>query len=200
MAVQADATGRSATAGRNWYALSPDEVTAALHVDPAAGLTATTAAGLLAANGPNALPEEKPKPVWLRFLDEYRSYMQIILVAAAVVSLVIQQWATAILLLLLTVLNAVVGLRQEGKAESAMNALKSMMKAIARVRRDGAEAQIPAEQVVVGDIVLITAGDEVPADGRIIAASALQIDESALTGESTPAAKDAETLSGEKLG
>src|SRR5487761_273492 len=162
MAVQADATGRSATAGRNWYALSPDEVTAALHVDPAAGLTATTAAGLLAANGPNALPEEKPKPVWLRFLDEYRSYMQIILVAAAVVSLVIQQWATAILLLLLT---AVVGLRQEGKAESAMNALKSMMQAPARVRRDGTEAIIPAEELVAGDVVLLSAGDEVPADG-----------------------------------
>ena len=93
-------------------------------------------------------------------------------------------------------LNAVIGLRQEGKAESAMNALKSMMKATARVRRDGSEAQIPAEQVVVGDVVLIAAGDEVPADGRIIAASALQIDESALTGESVPAAKDAQTLSG----
>ncbi|HUZ35828.1 MAG TPA: cation-transporting P-type ATPase [Streptosporangiaceae bacterium] len=152
MAVQADATGRPATAGRNWYALSPDEVTAALHVDPAAGLTATTAAGLLAANGPNALPEEKPKPVWLRFLDEYRSYMQIILVAAAVVSLVIQQWATAILLLLLTVLNAVVGLRQEGKAESAMNALKSMMKATAGAsRRPHHHGQRPADRRVGPD-------------------------------------------------
>ena len=96
-------------------------------------------------------------------------------------------------------LNAVVGLRQEGKAESAMNALKSMMKATARVRRDGTESEIPAEQVVVGDVVLIAAGDEVPADGRIIAASALQIDESALTGESMPAAKDAETLPGGEL-
>src|SRR5207244_4309602 len=104
-----------------------------------------------------------------------------------------------VLLVLLTVLNAVVGMRQEGKAASAMNARKSMMKATARVRRDGSESQIPAEQVVVGDVVLIAAGDEVPADGRIIAASALQIDESALTGESVPAAKDAETLPGGEL-
>jgi Ca2+-transporting ATPase len=200
MAVQADATGQPATAGRSWHSRSPDEVTAALGVDPATGLTAARAAELLAANGPNALPEEKPKPGWRRFLDEYRSYMQIILIAAAVVSLAIQQWSTGVLLLLLTVLNAVVGLRQEGKAESAMNALKSMMKATARVRRDGAEAQIPAEELVAGDVVLITAGDQVPADGRIIAASALQIDESALTGESVPAAKDAETLSGDQLG
>src|SRR5206468_8504487 len=142
---------------------------------------------------------EKPKPGWGRFLDEYRSYMQIILIAATVVSLLVKQWSTAILLFLLTILNAVIGLRQEGKAESAMNALKSMMKATARVRRDGSESQIPAEQVVVGDVVLIAAGDEVPADGRIIAASALQIDESTLTGESTPAAKSADTLPGGEL-
>jgi Ca2+-transporting ATPase len=164
------------------------------------GLSAAQAADLKAKNGPNSLPEEKPKPGWRRFLEEYRSYMQIILVAAAVVSLLIKEWSTAVLLILLTVLNAVVGMRQEGKAESAMNALKSMMKATARVRRDGTEAQIPAEELVVGDVVLISAGDQVPADGRIIAASALQIDESALTGESVPAAKDAETLSGDELG
>ncbi|HEY1343773.1 MAG TPA: HAD-IC family P-type ATPase, partial [Streptosporangiaceae bacterium] len=197
--MQADAKGQPATAGGNWYARSTDDVASALGVDPAAGLTAARAAELLAANGPNALPEEKPKPGWRRFLEQYTTYMQIILVVAALVSLLVKEWSTAALLLALTVLNAVIGVRQEGKAESAMNALKSMMKATARVRRDGTESQIPAEQVVVGDIVLIAAGDEVPADGRIIAASALQIDESALTGESVPAAKEAETLSGGEL-
>jgi len=199
MAVRADAAGQPVTAGRNWYARSTDEVATALGVDPAVGLTAARAAELLASVGPNALPEEKPKPGWRRFLEQYTTYMQIILVVAAVVSLLVKEWSTAVLLLALTVLNAVIGVRQEGKAESAMNALKSMMKATARVRRDGTESQIPAEQVVVGDVVLIAAGDEVPADGRIIAASALQIDESALTGESVPAAKDAETLSGGEL-
>ena len=183
-----------------WYALSGDEVTARLGVDPTAGLAAARAAELLAKNGPNALPVEKPPSAIGRFLAEFTSYMQIILVGAAVVSLVIQQWATAIVLIVITLFNALVGLRQQGKAESAMNALQSMMKATARVRRDGAEAQIPAEQVVVGDIVLIAAGDEVPADGRIVTSSALQIDESALTGESVPAAKDAETLSGGGIG
>jgi Ca2+-transporting ATPase len=197
MAVQGDP---KATAGENWYTRSPDEVSAALGVDPAAGLTAARAAELLADNGPNALPEETPKPGWRRFLDQYRSYMQIILVAAAAVSVVIKEWSTAVLLVLLTVLNAVVGLRQEGKAESAMNALKSMMRATARVRRDGTEAEIPAEDLVAGDVVLIAAGDQVPADGRIIEATALQIDESALTGESTPATKSAETLPGGELG
>jgi len=112
----------------------------------------------------------------------------------------VQEWGTTVLLLALTVLNAVVGLRQEGKAESAMNALRSMLKATARVRRDGSEAEIPAEQLVIGDVVLLSAGDQVPADGRVIAASALQIDESALTGESTPSGKDADVLPDVELG
>jgi Ca2+-transporting ATPase len=200
MTVRARAEVSQAAEAGNWYARSPNEVAAALGVDPAVGLSTARVAELLADNGPNALPEEKPKPGWRHFLDQYRSYMQIILIAAAVVSLAIKEWSTGVLLVLLTILNAVVGMRQEGKAESAMNALKSMMKATARVRRDGSESVIPAEQVVPGDVVLITAGDEVPADGRIIAASALQIDESALTGESTPAAKNAETLPDENLG
>src|SRR5437660_9102064 len=139
-------------------------------------------------------------PGWRRLLEEYRSYMQIILVVAAVVSLLIKEFSTAILLAVITVLNAVIGLRQEGKAESAMNALKSMMKATARVRRDGVEAEIPAEQLVVGDVVLLTAGDDVPADGRLVSASALQIDESALTGESVPTSKDATALPDGELG
>ena len=195
---QGPGTQRAAQ-GEAWYARSPEEVTSHFGVDPSAGLTAAAAAGLLKKNGPNALPAEKPKPGWRRFLDEYRSYMQIILLVAGVFSLVIGQFHTGVMLLILTGINAVVGLREEGKAESAMNALKSMMKATARVRRDGVEAKIPAEEVVAGDVVLLAAGDQVPADGRIIAASSLQIDESALTGESVPAGKDAQTLSGTGL-
>jgi Ca2+-transporting ATPase len=200
MADQAGGGSAAADSGTlPWYALSAQAVATRLGVDPATGLTAPRAAELLAAHGPNALPEEKPRPGWLRFLDQYRTYMQIILVAAAVVSLAIKEWSTGILLIALTLFNAVVGLRQEGKAESAMNALKSMMKATARVRRDGVELELPAEQLVVGDVVLVSAGDEVPADARIVEASALQIDESALTGESVPASKEAGTLTGTQL-
>ncbi|WP_329095868.1 cation-translocating P-type ATPase [Streptomyces sp. NBC_01439] len=200
MTVRSDSVAEQPRAGGDgWYARSPQEVVAAFGVDPAAGLSAAKAAELLASHGPNALPEEQRTPAWRRFLAQYRSYMQIVLVAAAIVSLVIQEWTTAILLIVLTLLNAVVGLRQEGKAESAMNALKSMMKATARVRRDGREAEIPAEQLVDGDVVLISAGDQVPADGRLIEASALQIDESALTGESVPAAKETGPLQGSGL-
>ncbi|MFE3408187.1 cation-translocating P-type ATPase [Streptomyces mirabilis] len=197
MTVRSDSVGEQPRAsGDSWCTHAPEEVVAAFDVDPAVGLSAARAAQLLSAHGPNSLPEERRTPAWRRFLKQYRSYMQIVLVAAAIVSLLIEQWTTAILLIVLTLLNAVVGLRQEGKAESAMNALQSMMMATARVRRDGTEAEILAEQLVVGDIVLIAAGDQVAADGRIIEASALQIDESALTGESVPASKDARTLAG----
>ncbi|GHE25598.1 ATPase [Kitasatospora indigofera] len=200
MAVEAGPTGPQPAERPDWYARSPEEVAHLLEVDPETGLTGARVAERMAAHGPNALPEEQPRPALLRFLDQYRSYMQIILVAAAVVSFAIAQWSTAILLVALTLLNAVVGLRQEGKAASAMNALKSMMKNTARVRRDGAESEIPAEELVPGDVVLVTAGDQVPADGRIVRASALQIDESALTGESTPAGKDTAVPPGAKLG
>ncbi len=183
-----------------WYARDADAVAARLDANLEAGLSAEQVEGAAGALGPNALPTEEPTPGWRRFLDEYRSYMQMILVGAAVVSLAIKEWSTAVVLVAITLLNAVVGLRQQGKAESAMNALKSMMKETARVRRGGAEAEIPAEELVPGDIVLLAAGDQVPADGRLIAASSLQIDESALTGESTPAAKVAEPLPDEERG
>jgi len=194
MATTNNAGTRSVAAGHRWYALDPADVAGRLGVDVDAGLSPAEAAERLRRDGPNALPEEKPPSRLRRLLGQYSSYMQIILVGASVVSLLIKQWSTAIVLFLLSLINAIGGLRQEGKAESAMNALKSMMEATARVRRDGVEAEIPAEQLVVGDVVLLTAGDEVPADGRIVSSSSLQIDESALTGESVPAGKDAETL------
>jgi P-type Ca2+ transporter type 2C len=200
MATTDNAGTRPVSVEERWYALEPEEVASRVGVNVDSGLSAAEAAERLRRDGPNALPEEKPPSRFRRLLGQYTSYMQIILVAASVVSLVIKQWSTAIVLFVLSLINAITGLRQEGKAESAMNALKSMMEATARVRRDGVEAEIPAEQLVVGDVVLIAAGDEVPADGRIVSSSSLQIDESALTGESVPAAKDAETLTDGDLG
>ena len=137
-------------------------------------------------------------PVWKQFVAQYKSYMQIILVAAAVASMLIGEISTGVVVLAITALNALGGMRQQGKAESAMNALQSMLKASARVRRDGAEVKIDADQIVVGDVVLLTAGDDVCADGRIIQAASLQIDESGLTGESVPASKSAEVITGDR--
>ena len=144
MMATTDKTAAAATSSaERWYALSADDVAGRLGVDPADGLSAAKAAELLQKNGPNALPAEKPTPAWRRFVGQYRSYMQIILLIAGVASLAIGQWSTGGVLILLTVFNAVVGLRQEGKAESAMNALKSLTKQTARVRRDGTEVGDP---------------------------------------------------------
>src|SRR6516225_532595 len=132
-------------AAHRWYAVEPAQLATELGVDSESGLSAAEAATRLERDGPNELPVEEPPSPIMRFLAQYTSYMQLILVGAAVVSLAIKQWTTAVILFLITLLNAVVGLRQEGKAESAMNALKSMMKETARVRRGGVEAEIGAE-------------------------------------------------------
>ena len=148
MATPNEVRERQAPASAPWYALEPAAVASRLGVAPESGLSAGEAADRRKRDGPNALPAEKPPSVARRFLAQYTSYMQLILVGAAIVSLVIEEWGTAIVLILITLFNALVGLRQQGKAESAMNALQSMMEATARVRRDGAEAEIPAEQLV----------------------------------------------------
>jgi P-type Ca2+ transporter type 2C len=123
--------------------------------------------------------------------------MQIVLLAAGIGSLYpLRQLGTGILLILLTLFNAVLGLHQEGKAAAAVAALQKMMIIMARVRRDGQLAEIPAGQLVPGDIVLIEAGDIVPADGRLLTAATLEVSESALTGESLPVAKSTDTVAG----
>ena len=142
--------------GTAWYALAPEDVGKRLDVDPTQGLSAAKAAELLQKNGPNALPAEPTVPGWKQFLAQYRSYMQIILVGAAVASMLIGELATGIAVLAITAVNAFGGMRQQGKAESAMNALQSMLKASARVRRDGAGLRGPqlAQNSAGGDVDL----------------------------------------------
>ena len=121
--------------------------------------------------------------------------MQIVLLVAGIGSIYpIKEYGTGILIVFLTLFNAVLGLRQEGKAAEAVAALQKMMIIKARVRRDGNLAEVPAEQLVPGDTVRLEAGDVVPADGRLLSAATLEIDESALTGESLPVSKGADTV------
>ena len=124
MTTTDSASTRPVPAEQRWYALEPADVANRLGVNVDSGLSAAEAAERLKRDGPNALPEEKPPSRLRRLLGQYTSYMQIILVAASVVSLVIKQWSTAIVLFVLSLINAITGLRQEGKAESAMNALQ----------------------------------------------------------------------------
>jgi Ca2+-transporting ATPase len=180
-----------------WHTLSVGQVLRSEGVDGQRGLSSAEAAARAQRFGPNKLAAGKAEPRWHAFLRQYRDPMQIVLLAAGIGSLYpLKQLGTGILLILLTLFNAVEGVYQEGKAAAAVGALQKTMIIKARVRRDGQLAEISAGQLVPGDIVAIEAGDIVPADGRLLKAATLEIDESALTGESLPAAKGTEPVEG----
>jgi Ca2+-transporting ATPase len=179
-------------AGRAWHALAPEAALAAQAVDPNAGLSSEEAARRLTEFGPNRFAEGKHEPRWHAFLRQYRDLMQIVLLVAGILSLwPLKEAGTGLLLVLLTLFNAALGLHQEGKAAAAVAALSKMMIVQAKVRRSGQLTQVPAEELVPGDVVAVEAGDLIPADGRLITSATLEVDESALTGESVPVSKDA---------
>ncbi len=187
----------SETADVDWYRVTRDEACEALHVDLAKGLTNDEVLLRRQKYGPNALAEEAKEPAWRAFLRQYRDLMQLVLVGAALVSIIaLSDVSTGLVILALTVFNAWMGLHQEGKAAESVAALKQMLIMTARVRRDNATIEVPAEELVPGDIALFEAGDKVPADGRILVAASLEIEEAALTGESTPSAKGTHAVSG----
>ena len=177
-----------------WYSLTSEDTAKMLDVSGEKGLSSSEIPERMKNYGQNILEEEKERPAWVRFLAEYKSYMQIVLVIAAIASLVIKEYHTFFLLILLTLFNASLGFRQEAKAAASIAALNKMMKVVAKVRRDGSIIQVEAEKIVPGDIVIVDAGDRVPADGRIIIAANLQIEESALTGESTAVEKNSDVI------
>src|SRR3954467_6742814 len=183
------------TQAPTWHVLTREDAVQALEVDRDHGLTSAEAAERLARHGPNRFAEAKAESRWHAFLRQYQDPMQIVLLAAGLISIYpVKQLGTGIVILLLTLLNAVLGLNQEGKAAAAVAALAKMMIVKARVRRDGALAQLPAEQLVPGDIVAIEAGDVVPADGRVLSAATLEVAEAALTGESLPVGKGVDAV------
>ena len=146
--------------GRAWHALSVERVLRAEEVDARRGLSSAEAASRAGRFGPNKLAAGRAEPRWHAFIRQYSDPMQIVLLAAGVLSLYpLRQLGTGILLILLTLGNAVLGLQQEGKAEAAVAALQKMMIVTARVRRDAQKAEIPAGQLVPGDVVSIEAGD-----------------------------------------
>jgi P-type Ca2+ transporter type 2C len=179
----------------NWYTMTPEAVGKQLGVDPAKGLSAAEAQQRLQKYGPNKLAGKAKEPGWRAFLRQYQDFMQILLLGAALVNqLVVGEWGTTLVLVVLTIFNAVLGLNQESKAEASLAALEKMMKNIARVRRDGQAVEVDAEQLVPGDVVLMEAGNLVPADGRLFVAANVEIEEAALTGESVASPKDTETI------
>ena len=182
----------------SFHSQSQNEVLKQLAVDPAAGLAEGEVAARRERYGDNKLREKKKKSTFQRFLDQFKDVMILILIAAAVISFVVvcveKNWGELFepaLILLIVILNAVMGVYQEGKAEKALDALKNMSAPHARVIRGGVETIIDAAQLVPGDIVRLEAGDFVPADCRLLQSAGLKSEESALTGESVPSEKDA---------
>jgi Ca2+-transporting ATPase len=185
----------AAIAERPWHVLAGADAAQALGVDVGQGLSAAEAAKRREEHGPNKFAEAKPEPRWHAFIRQYRDPMQIVLLIAGLGSIwPLHELGTGLVIIFLTLFNAVLGLRQEGKAAEAVAALQKMMIVKARVRRDGQLTQVPAEELVPGDVVSIEAGEVVPADGRLLSAATLEIAESALTGESVPVSKSAEAI------
>ncbi len=181
-----------------YHELTPEGAVEKLGTDAKSGLTADKVAARQSEFGPNRLQEKRKKSYLQRFFDQFKDVMIIILIIASIVSFAVviyeKNWGELFepaLILLIVILNAVIGVYQEGKAEKALDALKNMSAPNARVIRDGVEKQVDAAELVPGDIIHLEAGDFIPADARLLSSISLKSEESALTGESVPSEKDA---------
>jgi len=174
------------------HARTAEEMTRALGVSPDAGLSGDEVARRREAHGPNRLPEAKQRSLWRMLLDQFASLIVLLLVAAAVVAGATGEVVEAVAIFVVLLINALVGFLTELRARQALDALRQQARATARVRRDGRESQVDAEELVPGDVVLLAAGDRVPADLRLLTAASVRAEESALTGESVAVEKNVE--------
>ena len=183
------------------YLASAEEVLEEQSTSAASGLTAAEAQSRLASVGPNKLDEEEKTPMWKRFFEQMGDPMVIMLLVAAAISVItgfIQgepEWADAAIILSVVILNSVLGVVQEAKSEQALEALQEMSAAQSKVIRDGKMVHMASSELVPGDVVLLEAGDSVPADCRVIESASMKIEEAALTGESVPVEKHADVIS-----
>jgi Ca2+-transporting ATPase len=177
-----------------WHTLDAAEALRALDSDPRTGLAADEAARRLGTYGPNELKkEDRPSP-WLIFLGQFKNILIIILLVATVLSAAVGELFDAALIFVIVVFCALLGFVQEYRAEKALEALKKMLSPTVRLIRDGREQDVPAKEIVPGDILLLEAGYKVPADARLVDNASLRCDEAPLTGESLPVAKNIGTL------
>jgi Ca2+-transporting ATPase len=188
---------RSPRAAEAWYSRDVEEVAAALGTSSRTGLSAEEAARRLAQHGPNELATARAVPPWRLLLEQFRNVLILILFAAVGLSVVLGHATEAIVIAAIVLLAVLLGFVQEYRAERAIEALGRMAAPTATVRRDGEEVEVPARALVPGDIVLLHAGDRASADGRLIEAVNLQVEESALTGESLPVEKQTAAVDGD---
>ncbi|MFC5749067.1 cation-translocating P-type ATPase [Actinomadura rugatobispora] len=176
------------------YQCTPREVAEDLGTDPDLGLTSDEAAARLARHGPNVLPEARRRGPVARFLLQFHNPLIYVLLVSAVITTALGDHVDAAVILGVVVANAIVGFVQEARAERALAALAAMTRTVTTAVRDGRPARLPSEELVRGDLVLLEAGDRIPADLRLVRAADLSVDESALTGESAPVAKTPDAL------
>ena len=172
-----------------WHSRTKEEAFAGLESTPQ-GLSAEEAARRLATHGPNRLPPPKKRGALVRFLAQFHNVLIYVLLAAVAVTAALGHYVDSGVILAVVLANTVIGFFQEGKAESALDAIRNMLSHTAAVLRDGRRREIPAEELVPGDIVFLASGDKVPADLRLVEARSLRVDEAALTGESVAVEKD----------
>ena len=182
-----------------WHALSGSDAAQALDTHLVEGLRTSDVKLRLATYGENKLVEAAARPLWFKFFDQFKNFLVIVLLFAAGLAWAIGDLKDAAVILIVVILNAGLGFWQEYRAERTLAALKDMLAAHARVRRDGQVAEVDASQLVPGDIVLLEAGDRVPADGRLMVAHNLEAEEAALTGESHAVSKHIGALEGADL-
>jgi Ca2+-transporting ATPase len=186
--------GEASEKHTEYYYMEIEDVRAALSADLAKGLDSDDARQRLQRFGPNELREQRGPGLLQMFLRQFVEPLVLVLIVAAIVSSVLGEIAEGLVIMAIVLLNAILGVTQESKAEKALLALKKLAAPHARIRRDGNTLTIPASELVPGDLVLIEEGDQIPADIRVVESVALKVDESALTGESVPVEKHAATI------
>ena len=186
-------------AATHWHSDTAEQVAVRLGSALDCGLPDAVVQARRAEFGPNTLYEKPPRPVWLKFFDQFRSVLIMVLLAAAVIAGLVGDLHDAVVILVVVLINAGLGFYQEYRAEAALAALKAMLAPLARVRRGGLVQQVPAAELVPGDVLLLEAGDRIPADARVCLAHAAEVAEAALTGESHAVVKQSLPVSLETI-
>lgn len=187
-----------------WQTISVRETCERLKINSVNGLTKDEAEERIKKYGENKLTEKKKESILVKFLKQFNDFMIITLIIAAAISAVMSyvegsnDYLDSVIIIFIVVLNAIMGVIQEAKAEKSLDALKKMSAPTAKVKRDGIIQTIPSEEVVPGDLIIIETGSYIPADARIVKSYNLNVEESALTGETIPVLKDERALLSEK--
>ncbi|KDE41243.1 Cation-transporting ATPase [Nitrincola lacisaponensis] len=182
-----------------WHHLEPQDVIGSLDSHQTEGLTSSSAQQRQVHFGPNSITGQQPVPAWKRLLLQFHNPLIYILLCATLVTFFLREYVDAGVILAVVLINAIIGYIQESKAEEAINSLKKMLSSSATVLRDGEKKTLPATELVPGDIVFLASGDKVPADMRLLECRDMQVDESALTGESVSSEKHLQLLAADTV-